>query len=94
MLSVSPFIPLARTPLTETPTSYRRQYKIRPNRRCVDESAGACPACMESMAVALERWIDCGRGESLENPGTELAAARRDSSFAKSRRSRQWQRRC
>lgn len=132
MLSVSPFIPHAQTPLAETPrgdlqmtlkmtaltrivsrnadipattvigslegrderpkalaaganvlmpnfspTPYRRQYEIYLNKRCVDENSGACPACMGGMMAAMGRWVDYGRGDSLKNPGAELAAAQR-----------------
>jgi biotin synthase len=60
-----------------TPTPYRRQYEIYPNKRCVDENAGACPVCMEGMVVALGRWIDYGRGDSLKRRSADLAPAER-----------------
>jgi biotin synthase len=61
-----------------TPTPYRRQYEIYPNKRCVDENAGACPACMEGMVAALGRWIDHGRGDSLKKSGADLAQTQRN----------------
>ena len=61
-----------------TPTPYRRQYEIYPNKRCVDENAGACPACMAAMVAALGRWVDYGRGDSLKRSGADLAQAQRN----------------
>jgi biotin synthase len=58
-----------------TPTPYRRQYEIYPNKRCVDENAGACPACMAAMVAALGRWVDYGRGDSLKGSGAQVAQA-------------------
>jgi len=58
-----------------TPAPYRRQYEIYPNKRCVDENAGACPACMAGMVMALGRWVDYGRGDSLKRAGVDLAQA-------------------
>jgi biotin synthase len=46
-----------------TPAPYRKQYEIYPGKRCVDEPAGACGLCMESMAGALGRVIDYSKGE-------------------------------
>ena len=54
-----------------TPTAYRRQYEIYPNKRCVDENAGACPSCMAAMVAALGRRVDYGRGDSLKRSGAQ-----------------------
>lgn len=56
-----------------TPAPYRKQYEIYPNKRCVDENAGACPACMGTMVAALGRRIDYGRGDSLKQSDARLA---------------------
>jgi len=48
-----------------TPTPYRRQYEIYPNKRCVNEDAGACPTCMAPMVAALGRWLDYSRGDTM-----------------------------
>jgi len=57
-----------------TPTPYRRQYEIYPNKRCVNEDAGACPTCMALMVAALGRWLDYSRGDSLKaKPQADLA---------------------
>ncbi len=57
-----------------TPTPYRRQYEIYPNKRCVNEDAGACPTCMAPMVAALGRWLDYSRGDSLKaKPQADLA---------------------
>ncbi|UCD48611.1 MAG: [FeFe] hydrogenase H-cluster radical SAM maturase HydE [Phycisphaerales bacterium] len=61
-----------------TPTPYRRQYEIYPNKRCVDENAGACPMCMAGMVAALGRWVDYGRGDSLKRSDADLVQAQRD----------------
>jgi biotin synthase len=47
-----------------TPAPYRRYYEIYPNKRCVNEDARACPACLEQMVGALGRWVDYSRGDS------------------------------
>ncbi|MCX5643284.1 MAG: [FeFe] hydrogenase H-cluster radical SAM maturase HydE [Phycisphaerae bacterium] len=49
-----------------TPASYRRHYEIYPNKRCVNEDARACPACLEQMVGAMGRWVDYARGDSLK----------------------------
>lgn len=48
-----------------TPAPYRQQYEIYPNKRCVNEDAGACPACMEQMVAGMGRWVDYARGDAL-----------------------------
>ncbi|MHB9156024.1 MAG: [FeFe] hydrogenase H-cluster radical SAM maturase HydE, partial [Endomicrobiales bacterium] len=48
-----------------TPAPYRKQYEIYPGKRCVDEPAGACAFCMESMALSIGRHIDHSRGDSM-----------------------------
>jgi biotin synthase len=52
-----------------TPAPYRRHYEIYPNKRCVSEDAGICPACMELMAAGIGRWVDYSRGDSLKKVG-------------------------
>jgi biotin synthase len=52
-----------------TPAPYRRHYEIYPNKRCMSEDLGACPACMELMVAGIGRWIDYSRGDSLKNAG-------------------------
>jgi biotin synthase len=52
-----------------TPAPYRRHYEIYPNKRCVSENMGACPACMEQMVAGIGRWVDYSRGDSLKNVG-------------------------
>ncbi|MCL5278477.1 MAG: [FeFe] hydrogenase H-cluster radical SAM maturase HydE [Planctomycetes bacterium] len=52
-----------------TPAPYRRQYEIYPNKRCISEDVGACPACMEQMVARIGRWVDYSRGDSLKNAG-------------------------
>jgi biotin synthase len=47
-----------------TPAPYRRHYEIYPNKRCVSEDTGACPACMEQMVAGIGRWVDYSRGDS------------------------------
>ncbi len=49
-----------------TPTPYRQQYEIYPNKRCVYEEAGACRGCMEQIAASVGRWLDWSRGDSLK----------------------------
>ena len=49
-----------------TPAPYRRDYEIYPNKRCVDEDPGACPACMGLMVGTMGRWVDGSRGDSLK----------------------------
>jgi len=61
-----------------TPTPYRRQYEIYPNKRCVDEKAGACPLCMAGMVAALGRRVDYTRGDSLKRAGADLTPAQPD----------------
>ena len=56
-----------------TPSPYRRDYEIYPNKRCVNENAGACPNCMAQMTAALGRPVDYGRGDSLKGPRGILA---------------------
>lgn len=52
-----------------TPAPYRRHYEIYPNKRCISENMGACPACMEQMVAGIGRWVDYSRGDSLKNVG-------------------------
>ncbi len=49
-----------------TPQPYRKLYEIYPGKRCIDEPAGACPGCMEGMAVSIGRHIDYSRGDSID----------------------------
>ena len=49
-----------------TPAPYRRYYEIYPNKRCVSENMGACPACMEQMVAGIGRWVDYSRGDSMK----------------------------
>lgn len=49
-----------------TPAPYRQHYEIYPNKRCVNEEAGACKGCMEQMVASVGRWIDWSRGDSLK----------------------------
>jgi biotin synthase len=56
-----------------TPAPYRRLYEIYPNKRCVDEQVGACPACMAAMVAGLGRCLDSGRGDSLKKSRADLA---------------------
>jgi 2-iminoacetate synthase ThiH len=43
-----------------------RHYEIYPNKRCVSENTGACPAGMEQMVTGMGRWMDYSRGDSLK----------------------------
>jgi biotin synthase len=52
-----------------TPAPYRRYYEIYPNKRCVSEDAGACPACLEQMVAGVGRWVDYSRGDGLKKVG-------------------------
>jgi hypothetical protein len=52
-----------------TPGPYRRRYEIYPGKRCVDEEAGACLACLEHMLTAAGRKADYSRGDSLKSCG-------------------------
>jgi len=62
-----------------TPAPYRRQYEIYPNKRCVNENAGACPACIAKMVATLGRRVDYSRGDSLKTkPQAELARVQRN----------------
>jgi len=62
-----------------TPAPYRRQYEIYPNKRCVNENAGACPTCMAAMVAPLGRWVDHSRGDSLRaKPQADLAGVQRN----------------
>lgn len=56
-----------------TPAPYRRLYEIYPNKRCVDEQVGACPACMAAMVAGLGRCLDSSRGDSLKKSRADLA---------------------
>ncbi len=49
-----------------TPAPYRRDYEIYPNKRCISEDAGLCPACLEQMVAGIGRWVDYSRGDSLK----------------------------
>ncbi len=48
-----------------TPQPYRRLYEIYPHKRCVDEPAGSCRSCLETMAVSIGRAIDYSRGDAI-----------------------------
>ena len=61
-----------------TPAPHRQHYEIYPNKRCVNEDAGACPACMATMVATLGRRVDYGRGDSLKRSGADLAQAKRN----------------
>lgn len=61
-----------------TPGPYRRQYEIYPHKRCVDEDAGACPACMATLVATLGRRIDYGRGDSLKRSGVDMTQAQQN----------------
>jgi biotin synthase len=61
-----------------TPAPYRRHYEVYPNKRCVNEDAGICPACMERMAAGIGRWVDYSRGDSLKNVGCAVHAFSND----------------
>ena len=52
-----------------TPAPYRRDYEIYPNKRCLSEDAGLCPACLEHMVAGIGRWVDYSRGDSLKDAG-------------------------
>jgi biotin synthase len=52
-----------------TPGPYRRHYEIYPNKRCISEEGGACPACMEQMVAGIGRWVDYSRGDGLKRVG-------------------------
>ena len=52
-----------------TPALYRRRYEIYAGKRCVDEEAGACLACLEHMLTAAGRKADYSRGDSLKSCG-------------------------
>jgi biotin synthase len=60
-----------------TPAPYRRHYEIYPNKRCVSEDLGACPACMEQMVAAIGRRVDYSRGDGLKPRRTECGSCRR-----------------
>lgn len=64
-----------------TPAPYRQHYEIYPNKRCVNEDAGACPTCMEGMVAALGRRVDYGRGDSLKKSRVDLTQAQRNPCF-------------
>ncbi len=49
-----------------TPAPYRRDYEIYPNKRCISEDAGLCPACLEQRVAGIGRWVDYSRGDSLK----------------------------
>jgi len=49
-----------------TPQPYRKLYEIYPQKRCVDESVGACNSCMEGMAKGLGRFMDYSKADSLK----------------------------
>lgn len=52
-----------------TPAPYRRYYEIYPGKRCVNEEAGLCPACMEQMVAGIGRWVDYSRGDRIRMKG-------------------------
>jgi biotin synthase len=60
-----------------TPAPYRRHYEIYPNKRCISEDLGACPACMEQMVAAIGRQVDYSRGDGLKPRRTECGSCRR-----------------
>ena len=49
-----------------TPLPYKKLYEIYPDKRCVNEPAGACAGCMEHMAAGTGRFIDWGRGNRIK----------------------------
>lgn len=49
-----------------TPLPYKRLYEIYPDKRCINEPAGACAGCMEHMAAGAGRLIDWGRGNRVK----------------------------
>ena len=49
-----------------TPQPYRQAYEIYPHKRCLTEASGACVPCMETMASAIGRCVNYGRGDSLK----------------------------
>jgi len=51
-----------------TPLAYKKLYEIYPGKRCINEPAGACASCMESLARSVGRYIDYSRGDSLILP--------------------------
>jgi biotin synthase len=49
-----------------TPQPYRKFYEIYPNKKCIDEKAGACSFCMEDMVKSIGRHIDYSVGDTLK----------------------------
>lgn len=49
-----------------TPVKYKQLYQIYPNKRCVNESQGACVHCMGRIAKESGRTIDYSSGDSLK----------------------------
>jgi len=49
-----------------TQREYKKLYEIYPNKRCINESAGACVNCYEGMAKASGKYIDYSIGHSLK----------------------------
>ena len=49
-----------------TQDEYKALYEIYPNKRCINEPAGACVNCNETMAKAAGKYIDYSIGHSLK----------------------------
>ncbi|MCK9582823.1 MAG: [FeFe] hydrogenase H-cluster radical SAM maturase HydE [Endomicrobiales bacterium] len=49
-----------------TKDEYKVLYEIYPNKRCINEPAGACVNCNEAMAKAAGKYIDYSIGHSLK----------------------------
>ena len=49
-----------------TQDEYKALYEIYPNNRCINEPAGACVNCNETMAKAAGKYIDYSIGHSLK----------------------------
>ena len=49
-----------------TQNEYKALYEIYPNKKCINEPAGACINCNESMAKAAGKYIDYSVGHSLK----------------------------
>ena len=48
-----------------TPTKYRADYEIYPDKACITDSAGQCHLCLHGRIAMIGRDVGKGRGDSI-----------------------------
>ena len=58
-----------------TPTIYKKDYLLYPNKICIEESGFECLGCLDARVGLAKKRIQSGRGDSLRINETKVAYA-------------------